>query len=60
MARTQFPAKTLLIGLFMVFAAMVIVAVIAYYRVGWYSIFGDGLAAIVAILGFRLAFRDRS
>ena len=60
MARTDYPAKTPLIGMFMVFAAMAIVAVTAYYHIGWYSIFGYGLAAVVAIFGFTFTFRDLS
>ncbi|MBJ8348775.1 hypothetical protein [Antrihabitans sp. YC2-6] len=60
MARTEYPAKTPLIGMFMVFAAMAIVAVTAYQHLGWLSIIGYGIAAVVAIFGFTFTFRDLS
>lgn len=54
----DFKAKTPLIGMSMVFAAMFIVAVTAYQRVGWYSIIGYAIAAAVAVFGFVFTFRD--
>ncbi len=60
MARTEYPAKTPIIGMFMVFAAMAIVAITAYQHAGWLSIIGYGIAAIVAAFGFVFTFRDVS
>lgn len=54
----DFSAKTPLIGMFMVFVAMGIVAVTAYQRAGWYSIIGYAIAAAVAVFGFVFTFRD--
>jgi hypothetical protein len=44
----------------MVFMAMAIVAVTAYFHLGWWSIIGYAVAAIIAVAGFALAFRDLS
>jgi hypothetical protein len=60
MARSEFPAKTPLIGMGMVFLAMAIVAVTAYLHVGWYSILGYAVAAAIAVFGFVFTFRDLS
>ena len=54
----DFKAKTPLIGMAMVFAAMGIVAVTAYQRAGWYSVLGYAIAAAVAVFGFVFTFRD--
>ena len=54
----DFKAKTPLIGMFMVFVAMGIVAVTAYQRAGWYSVIGYVIAAAVAVFGFVFTFRD--
>jgi len=54
----DFKAKTPLIGMFMVFVAMFIVAVTAYQRAGWYSLVGYAIAAGVAVFGFAFTFRD--
>lgn len=54
----DFKAKTPLIGMGMVFAAMIIVAVTAYLHYGWYSIIGYAIAAGVAVFGFVFTFRD--
>jgi hypothetical protein len=54
----DFKAKTPLIGMFMVFLAMFIVAVTAYQRAGWYSVIGYAFAAGVAVFGFVFTFRD--
>ncbi len=54
----DFKAKTPLIGMFMVFLAMTIVAVTAYLHVGWYSALGYAIAAVVAVFGFIFVFRD--
>ena len=58
MARDEFPAKTPIIGMFMVFAAMAIVAVTAYLHAGWWSIIGYGIAAVIGVFGFAFTFRD--
>jgi hypothetical protein len=47
-------------GMAMVFIAMAIVAVTAYYHLGWWSIIGYAIAAVTAVGGFALAFRDFS
>ena len=60
MAHTRNSSKTPLIGMFMVFAAMAVVAVTAYQHAGWLSIIGYGIAAIVAVFGFAFTFRDLS
>lgn len=60
MAKTEFPSKTPIIGMFMVFAAMAIVAITAYQHAGWFSIIGYGIALIVAVFGFWFTFRDLS
>jgi hypothetical protein len=44
----------------LVFLAIAIVAVAAYLHAGWLSMLGYAVAAIVAIAGFTLAFRDFS
>ena len=54
----DFNSKTPLIGMFMVFVAMGIVAVTAYQRAGWYSLIGYAIAAAIAIFGFVFTFRD--
>ncbi|MCB0923070.1 MAG: hypothetical protein KDB50_00745 [Mycobacterium sp.] len=54
----DFKAKTPLIGMSLVFAAMAIVAVTAYLHFGWYSIIGYAIAAAVAVFGFIFTFRD--
>lgn len=58
MRLVDFKAKTPLIGMFMVFVAMGIVAVTAYQRAGWYSIVGYAIAAAVAVFGVMFTFRD--
>lgn len=54
----DFNAKTPLIGMFMVFLAMFIVAVTAYLHAGWWSILGYAAAAGIAVFGFVFTFRD--
>ena len=58
MRLVDFKAKTPLIGMSMVFLAMLIVAVTAYLHAGWYSIIGYVIAAAVAAFGFIFTFRD--
>ena len=58
MRLVDFKAKTPLIGMFMVFLAMLIVAVTAYLHAGWYSIIGYAIAAAIAVFGFIFTFRD--
>ena len=60
MARTKYWATVPLIGMFMVFAALGIVAVTAYLHAGWYSAIGYAIAAVVGVVGFLLTFRDVS
>ena len=60
MTRNRYAARPPLYGMVMVFLAMAIVAVTAYYQLGWWSIIGYAIAAVVAITGFALAFRDLS
>jgi hypothetical protein len=58
MARVDLFAKVPLIGMSMVFLAMAIVAVTAYLHVGWWSIVGYAIAAVLGVFGFALTFRD--
>jgi hypothetical protein len=58
MARVDLFAKIPLIGMSMVFLAMAIVAVTAYLHVGWWSIIGYAIAAVLMVSGFALTFRD--
>lgn len=58
MRLVDFKAKTPLIGMFMVFLAMAIVAVTAYQRAGWYSAVGYVIAAAIAVFGVMFTFRD--
>jgi amino acid transporter len=58
MARIDLFAKIPLIGMSMVFLAMAIVAVTAYLHVGWWSIIGYAVAAVLMVFGFALTFRD--
>jgi hypothetical protein len=44
----------------MVLLAIAIVAVTAYLLAGWWSIIGYVVAAVAALTGFALAFRDPS
>jgi hypothetical protein len=60
MARVDLFAKIPLIGMTLVFLAMAIVAVTAYLHAGWYSIIGYAIAAVVAVSGFVMTFRDVS
>ncbi|TSD98102.1 hypothetical protein FOS14_14015 [Skermania sp. ID1734] len=60
MARTEFPSKTPLIGMLMIFAALAIVAFTAYQHAGLLSIIGYAVAAVVGVWGFALTFRDLS
>jgi amino acid transporter len=58
MARVDLFAKIPLIGMSMVFLAMFIVAVTAYLHIGWWSIIGYAIAAVLMVFGFALTFRD--
>jgi hypothetical protein len=60
MTRNRYAARPPLYGMVMVFAAMAIVAVTAYMHIGWWSIIGYAIAAVTAVGGFALAFRDLS
>ena len=62
MPRNRYAARPPLYGLVMVFLAMAvaIVAVTAYFHLGWWSIIGYAIAAVIAVAGFALAFRDLS
>ncbi|WP_019970280.1 hypothetical protein [Mycobacterium sp. 141] len=60
MTRNRYAARPPLYGMVMVFVAMAIVAITAYYHMGWWSIIGYTVAAVTAVGGFALAFRDLS
>lgn len=60
MARNRYSAKPPLYGMALIFCAIAIVAVTAYLHAGWWSVFGYGLAAVAAVAGSALAFRDLS
>jgi len=58
MGRVDLFAKIPLIGMSMVFLAMGIVAVTAYLHIGWWSIIGYAIAAVLMVSGFALTFKD--
>ena len=60
MARNRYAAKPPLCGTVMAFLAMAIVAVTAYFHLGWWSIIGYVFAAVIVVTGFALALRDPS
>ena len=60
MTRNRYAARPPLYGMVMVFLAMTIVAVTAYLHIGWWSILGYAVSAVIAVAGFALAFRDLS
>jgi protein-S-isoprenylcysteine O-methyltransferase Ste14 len=60
MSRNRYASKPPLYGMVMVFLALAIVAVTAYLHAGWWSIPGYAVAAVIAVIGFALAFRDLS
>lgn len=60
MARNRYAARPPLYGMAMVFLAIALVAVTSYLHAGWWSILGYGPAAVIAVTGFALAFRDFS
>jgi hypothetical protein len=60
MPRNRYAARPPLYGMVMVLLAMAIVAVTAYFHLGWWSIIGHAIAAVIAVAGFAVAFRDLS
>lgn len=60
MARNRYAAKPPLYGMVLVFCAIAMVAVTAYLHAGWWSVAGYALAAVTAVAGAALAFRDLS
>lgn len=60
MARNRYAAKPPLYGMALVFCAIAIVAVTAYLHFGWWSLVGYAIAAVTAVAGAALAFRDLS
>lgn len=60
MARNRYADKPPLYGMALVFCAIAIVAITAYLHAGWWSVLGYGLAAVTAVAGGALAFRDLS
>lgn len=60
MTRNRYAARPPLYGMALVFLAIAIVAVTAYLHAGWWSIPGYVVAAVTAVAGFALAFRDFS
>ncbi|WP_024442003.1 MULTISPECIES: hypothetical protein [unclassified Mycobacterium] len=60
MARNRYAAEPPLYGMVLVFCAIAIVAVTAYLHAGWWSLVGYALAAVTAVAGAVLAFRDFS
>lgn len=60
MARNRYAARPPLYGMVLIFCAIAVVAVTAYLHAGWWSLLGYGLAAVIAIAGFTLTFRDFS
>lgn len=60
MSRNRYAANPPLYGMLLIFLAIAIVAVTAYLHPGWWSMIGYGVAALVAAVGFALAFGDFS
>ncbi|OHV04596.1 hypothetical protein [Mycobacterium talmoniae] len=60
MKRNRNADKPPLYGMALVFLAIAMVAVTAYLHASWWSAIGYGVAAITAVAGFTLAFRDFS
>ena len=60
MPRNRYAARPPRYGMGMVLLAMAIVAVTAYVHLGWWSIIGYAVAAVIAVAGFAVAFRDLS
>ncbi len=60
MSRDRYAARPPLYGMVLVFLAIAMVALTAYLHAGWWSILGYGAAAVIAMVGFALAFRDFS
>ena len=60
MARNRYAAKPPLYGMVLVFCAIALVAVTAYLHAGWWSLVGYAVAAVTAVAGVALAFRDLS
>ncbi|UVO13768.1 hypothetical protein NM962_06725 [Mycobacterium sp. SVM_VP21] len=60
MARNRYAAKPPLYGMVLIFCAIALVAVTAYLQTSWWSLVGYALAAVTAVAGTALAFRDLS
>jgi hypothetical protein len=60
MPHNRYAARPPLYGMVMVFLAMAIVGVTADFHLGWWSIIGYAIAAVIAVAGFALAFPDLS
>ncbi|OBH19686.1 hypothetical protein EHH44_18640 [Mycolicibacter terrae] len=60
MGRNRYAANPPLYGMALIFCAIAIVALTAYLHAGWWSVLGYGLAAVTAVAGGALAFRDFS
>lgn len=58
--RNRYAATPPLYGMAMIFVAIAVVAVTAYLHAGWWSAIGYGAAALIAVVGFALVFRDLS
>jgi hypothetical protein len=60
MSDKRYAAKPPLYGMVLIFCAIAIVAITAYLHAGWWSVLGYALAAVTAVAGGALAFRDFS
>jgi len=58
LARDPYRPRTPIIGMTMVFLALAIVGVTAYLHLGWWSLIGYAVAAVVAVVGGWLLFKD--
>lgn len=56
--RNRYAAKPPLYGMALVFLAIAIVVAAAYLQAGGWSVVGYAVAAVLAVTGFVLAFRD--
>lgn len=60
MFRNRYAAKPPLYGMVLIFCAIAMVTFTAYLHAGWWSLIGYALAAVTAVAGGVLAFRDFS
>ncbi|MEI7059006.1 hypothetical protein WBG06_24500 [Nocardioides sp. CCNWLW239] len=58
MSGDPYKPRTPIIGMVMVFLALAIVGVTAYLHLGWWSLIGYAAAAVIAVTGGWMLFKD--